>query len=210
MSLLLCHECYSWVEPRYDRCPDCECVVESSTPDPSPGELQEAIGKIESALGQVVVGRRGVPNRGILYQTTNGLAFVPHQLEHIIQAGEESGGTITVVWTIAALVWSPLMLILPFVRARQGKPRRVQVAFPQVITSDQSHRLAELLMDNPGVFFIPRRCVRSVRRRRNAWTIERVHAVPVRFKPEQGSRVFRHRMQHLSDSEPWQEMFSHR
>lgn len=209
MALLLCHDCFTWIEPRNDRCPDCECAVESSTPDPSTFELQETIGGIVNALGQVVVARRRVPNRGILYQTTNGLVFIPHQTEKITQM-DDGGGGMAMAWTIAALIWSPLMLVLPFVRPKQPKIKQVQVAFPQVVTSDQSHRLAGMLMANPGVFFIPRRAVRALRRRRSAWLIERMHAVAVRIRPEQGSRLFHHRMRELSLSEPWRQDLAHR
>lgn len=189
MSLLLCHECYSWVLPDDGRCPDCQFTVDAATPDPSLDLLGQSIGELMHPIGEVRVRRKLLPERGMLYATTNGLFFLPHELRHETQFVESNDAGNSIVWHLAALAWSPLSLMLPFVKRNRVVAKSVRVFRPQLLSDDEGHRLPEFLMHNPGVFFIPRKVIRSVRRRRGNWIIERQYASTLRLRAESNSEL---------------------
>ena len=184
MSLLLCHECYSWVEPSDGRCPDCWQPVDTSVPDPPLRALKTVIGELICPLGEIKVRRKMLPDRGMLYATTQGLYFLPHRLVRVMQLVETEDARTSFFWFLAAIAWTPLMFLLPLLKSVQAKPAQVDVFQPQFLTPAESHLLPEFLMQNPGVFFVPRESVRTIRRRRNTWTISRWRGSPLKLKPQ--------------------------
>ena len=203
MAFLLCHDCFSWVEPADGRCPECHQAVDPSVSDPPLAALQAVIGELVQPLGAVRVPRRTLPEYGTLYVTTNGLCFVPHQAVYPLQ-DVEVPGTPSLFWTLAAVLWSPLMFITPLVRTRQIRKRRIQVLQPRRFEAGESDGLSWLLMQDPGTFFIPRRLIRRIRQRRRRWTIERLQGTPVRIEAQTDRREFRARMTELLTSSSWQ------
>ncbi len=204
MSLLLCHECFTWVRPVDGRCPQCLQPVEQAMPDPPLHVLQAEIGEVLHRIGEVKVRRRKLPDQGMLYATTNGLYFIPHLSERVTELIETHSAGSSMLWSLAALVWAPLMLVLPFVKSKQLKARDVQVVRPQYLSPDDSHQLPQFLMDNPGVFFVSLKSIRLVERKRNRWSIVRAQGTPVNFKPVFSPQVFHRQMAELIESDSWQ------
>lgn len=204
MSFLLCHECLTWIEPYDGRCPECVSVVEASAPDPSRIALETAIGELLGRIGEVRIRRRMLPDRGTLYCTTNGLFFLPHSMENVELLVESRRVHPASLWRLAAAVWWPLMFVLPFVKTRQVETRMTRIVCPHILSADDGLQLPDLLMENPGVFFISRKSVRTIARRWNAWIIRRKQGAPLRLRPESNARVFHTRMADLVASEPWQ------
>jgi hypothetical protein len=203
MSLLLCHECFAWVEPHDGRCPDCLQGVDPALPDPDLPTLRGLIGDLAYALGEVRVPRRLLPEYGTLYATRNGLYFLPHATEDVAHLVERPTAGSSLFWTVATMLWSPLVFVLPFVKARELQESRTQVLRPQTLTLLDSPRMADLMMENPGVFFVPRRSIRQVRRRRQRWIIDRAPGRPLKLSVESDRRYFQERMADLFADGAW-------
>lgn len=77
---------------------------------------------------------------------------------------------------------------------------------PQLLQPNESRRLVEFLMENPGVFFVPRKSMRAMTRRFGRWTIRRVDGSRLRLRPETDVRMFHSKMHKLIESESWQQV----
>ncbi len=204
MALLLCHECYFWVPARAGRCPECDHTVDSTIPDPPADVLDRLIGVALRPLGTVRLSRRSLPERGTLYETMNGLFFVPHHQHRRVEIVEKSQHGRSLLWMLASIAFTPLMLVLPFLRFRKLTAEEVPVFEPVFLTDDQRQRLGQVLMENPGVFYIPRDSILRVHRRRRRWLIERRIGSTLRLIPETDFREFDHQLTGLLTREPWQ------
>lgn len=203
MSFLLCHECYSWVEPENERCPECDHSLDSAAPDPPLEFLAADIGTILFRIGEASVRRKMLPDRGMVYATTNGLYFLPHRLEHVTHLIEEDSPGSSLLWSLASLVWTPLILVAPFLKSRQVTPKQTPVLRPHYLTREESQQLPELLMQNPGVFFVPQKSIRLVIRKRSHWRIERLQGQTLKLTPIGNRQRFHDRMNELVASERW-------
>jgi hypothetical protein len=205
MSLFLCHECYSWITPVDGRCPDCELIVDASVPDPPMQAIRSVIGDVVGLLGEVRVRRKLLPDHGMLYATTNGLYVLPHQLDQETRVTTQPAEPL--MWSLASLSWAPLALLRPLLEPFLGKKeqRAVQVAVlrPVALTSADNDHLPELLMDNPGVFFLRRQAIRGWRRRRRHWSIERDQGPPLKLSPESDRNLVHRRLSQLAKAQRW-------
>lgn len=204
MALLLCHECYFWVPPRDGRCPECDHSVDSSVPDPPADVLNRLIGPAVRPLGTVRLARQSLPERGTLYETDNGLFFVPHHIHRRLEIVERKQHGRSLLWMLASIAFTPLMLVVPFLRFRKLTTEEVPIYEPVFLTDEQCERLGQLLMQNPGVFFIPRDAIRRVHRRRNRWVIERRIGSTLRLIPETDFHEFDHQLAGLLNRDRWQ------
>lgn len=202
MSLLLCHTCFTWAEPISGRCPECFDVLDSSHPDPSLDHLNSVIGPLVVRVGTVRVERRLLPDRGTLYCTRRGFYFLPHQIEHRSNVTNAASPGQSLLWSAATLLFFPLMFLGPFLWIRRYRETTSPVFHPQYLSDSDSDRMARLLMEHPGVFFIPRESIRSISRRRSRWTIIRQHGVPCRLSPETAARQLHDRMDHIARNWP--------
>ncbi|MCH7990249.1 MAG: hypothetical protein IID46_14000 [Planctomycetes bacterium] len=205
MSLLLCPECYFWVEPYGERCPDCWQVLDAAAPDPSLDELSMAIGDVTACLGEISIRRKALPNRGMLYATTNGIYFLPHKSVFVMQYVATTENEHPFLWSVASFIWSPLILVLPFIRPKKMSEQLVQVSQPQFLSRIDSHKLPKLLMEDPGVFFVPRTAIRQIERRWNRWVIERRLSSRLIFKPQSDRKRFHDKMSELIATEHWKQ-----
>ena len=139
MSALLCQECTQWVWSRDDRCPNCtDTLVEQPDTIEVAERARGTVGHVVGRIGHVRVRRRRLPNDGVLYETSNGLFFLPYQTVTATRLVEESGGS--PLWSIAAVLWSPLLFILPFVRSRELREREVEEQEPVRLAGDDLQR----------------------------------------------------------------------
>jgi len=205
MTFLLCHDCYSWVEPINDRCPACQSLVLTSSPDLPERVLQELIGDEVHRLGEVRVERRLLPDTGFLYATERGLCFVPHRVDQESQLIVVEDVESSVMWSLASLAFTPLVVVLPFVKKKGLKEKQVSVLRPPPVKSPERSRLPELLMQNPGVFFIPRGSIRRAGRRWNRWRIDRTEGFSMKFSPIRDRRSFHVRVAECVESGSWTE-----
>jgi len=170
--------------------------------------LRSVIGDVVGLLGEVRVRRKLLPDHGMLYATTNGLYFLPHQLDQEPRITTEPPPE-PLMWSLMSLSWAPLALLKPLLQPFWGKKEQrvvqVSVLRPRALTSDDNDRLPELLMENPGVFFLRRQSIRGWRRRRRHWSIERDQGPPLRFSPESDRNLVHRRVSQLAGAPRWPE-----
>lgn len=181
MSYLLCHTCYTWVEPRDLWCPDCDAPLDAGTPDPPLAILESNLGALEGALCGVRARRRRTVAHGWLLRTTTGLLFVPHQEPDMVSGGERRS-------------WLHVFSI-PFSGWRMPEVDPQHWGDTAVDFDDQS--LGAILMEDPRAFFIHLRVIRQLRRHRQAWTIERLYGATVQLAPIQNSEALQQQMQQV-------------
>jgi hypothetical protein len=183
MSFFLCHDCYTWVRPAAERCPECGQGLDLSASDPTEAELAAVIGELRGPVGEVRVRRALLPEYGVLYDTERGLFFVPHETHYTPRAAPAESPTDSLLWAVGGLIWGPLAFLLPILRARSRLPRTMQVAVlrPRELPADAG--LSAVLMDDPGAFFLPRAHVRQVHRRGRGWSVARQHPRPFVIAP---------------------------
>jgi len=209
MRLLLCHECYFWVAPRNGRCPECDHAVDSAVPDPPAEKLDRDIGSAVRPLGCVCLQREMLPERGTLYETEHGLYFVPHEMKREVEFVEKTEAGRSLFWTLVSIAFPPLILILPFVRFRKLRAEEVPVFEPKPMDEEQRSALGHLLLENPGAFYVPRKSIRRLKRRRRRWIIERRFGSALRLTPEHDGGRLDHELNDLISREPWKHMASH-
>jgi len=193
MSLILCHQCFSWVEPLGEQCPQCDFPLDARAPDPSPEELSAAIGQFVRRIGECRIARAALPDRGSLYETTQGLFFVPHRLEQVkLVRGEKPPRRLRTV--VAGWLKAPWRLLSGAPGGRRAARMEIAVDEHRPLGPEDSGKLSSLLMQNPGVFFLSRRSIDKVRWTLWGWTISRPNSLVLRLKPLVDRGRFHERM----------------
>ncbi len=197
MSFLLCHDCYTWVEPKDNRCPECLLVMDLSASDPTPDFLLEVMGELVECLGAVRIPRRLLPDLGVFYATTNGLFFVPQLLNEGKSAENQANNSGSLTARILSLMgdWFPFPRGSVTSRDVDSSER-----MPEIETAD----LPALLMAHPGAFFLPRDQIRSLTRKRSRWGIERKQGSRLTISPTGSKKAFHEKMQQLVQSQAWE------
>lgn len=201
-ALILCRECYSWAEPKADLCPICAVTLDLNQPDPTLETLEEAIGPIELCLGEVITPRKLLPDRGMLYGTSGGLLFVPHDLSRTTVPSQSWPASASLLWAVAAVLWSPLAVAGALLRFKMMQPREILLPVPRRLKEGESTVAAAQLMDDPGTFFIPRRSIRIIRRTWRGWTIDCHDRKPIWFRPTEPA-AFIDRLRHAACRSSW-------
>ena len=203
MSFLLCHDCFTWVEPEDNRCPECLLVMDLSAADPPITLLRDVMGDIVDRLGEVRIPRRLLPEWGTLYATTHGLFFVPHETDYSVTANAGPFTGTSVIWSLGSLVWSPFLFLMPFLRGGVPKASTVRILRPRHLSESDSHLMPGLLMDNPGAFFLPKAQILSVSRKRSRWLIERGAGARLLISPVDAPRLFHEKISTLLAAPAW-------
>jgi len=207
MSLLLCHECYHWVDARAGRCSSCDHPIDQNIPDPDPIDIGQQIGTAIGVLGCIHTRRSRLPETGLLYATTRGVLFVPHRVAYISRMVRKSTWPTRIMVGLASMVWLPFMLLTPFVVKKKHVERRVKILEPTVLNPDQrdERTLASLLMKDPGVFFVPLSSIRAISPGWWEWKIERYGLRPIRLRPA-AADAFDSAIQSLAEREDWRRL----
>lgn len=202
MPFVLCHECLTWIEPKRNRCPDCPATIDLSEPDPDPVQLRRRLGDLVCRLGEIRVQRTGVPTRGTLSATTNGLFFLPQRIEPAFSEIDVPTGAASVFSSLGTLLWSPLGLLDP--RSRWETDHSPLLSHPEPLELHDSDRLPELLMENPGAFFVACHVIRWCECRRQRGLIQRRQMTTLRFQLLSDSHEFRERFSRVPHTPGWQ------
>ncbi|MCA9071432.1 MAG: hypothetical protein KDA84_21035 [Planctomycetaceae bacterium] len=203
MSFVLCHDCYTWVEPEENRCPECLLLMDLSEVDPPLTQLGSVVGELVERLGDVRIPRRMLPEWGTLYTTTEGLFFVPHELDHSLRWQTPQINGTTSSWSLGALIRSPLLILFPFVRGTVER-RSAEVLQPRYLVEESQSDLPRVLMNNPGAFFLSRQQIRAVSRKRRRWIIERCNGNNLQLSPVEPVQPFDDKFQRLLRTSDWQ------
>lgn len=205
MSFYLCHHCLEWVLPAQGYCPRCERVLELSVTDPPLEKIQRRMGHLQEQLGTVRVLHNELRSLGILYQTSQGLLFVPFQLHDIIE--EEKCPRKAANWWNSVTSIMPQTNLWDWLKEKMPTEQQQADSREEINTTDPVG-LARLLMQHPGVFFLERSVIHKVQSRRRHWSFHRSHAHAVRLKTPGEWRQFQTNMEDLLRTNVWQELGS--
>lgn len=198
MSIRLCQDCCQWVSTRNGRCPDCQdALPETVNQDESDRIIRSAVGAVRGSMGHVRVPRRKLPTDGVLYETANGLFFLPYK--NVIRRRMVEQSAASPLWTVASVLWAPLMFIAPFLRRREILEKDVVESEPIRLGEKDLQLLPDFLTRIPGAFFVSLRDVRTIKQKRNQWIIERSNRSPVTIQPV-SDRPFAQEMQQFLDT----------
>jgi hypothetical protein len=206
MALVLCQQCLAWVEPLGEQCPQCDYPIDLRAPDPSFEERATAIGPLVGPIGPVRISRAALPDRGMLYATVNGLFFVPESFERVrlvpIESATQSPRSMA-----RALLRGARLVLSDGLSLRKWADRssmRIEISRSEVplLRPEDSHTLPRLLMDDPGVFFLSRRWIRTIRTTFSGWSVVRPNNLTLRLKPLGDRSAFHQRMSNFAVDVP--------
>lgn len=208
-SLLLCGECFSWVVPVKGHCPECLAALSPDIPDPSIETLRNVIGELQHQIGYCRAVRRGGDVPGTLYLTSGGLFFIPHRIETTKERDEEPPSKS--IFVILGETMFPLLRVFTFFHGLSRKNRLVNVTtfYPMLLLPEDGLMLPELLMSNPGAFFLPRERVQAFYYSRGKWTIDRTRGKNLVLLEDPEDRQFNDRILALRNSIEWRSPLSH-
>lgn len=182
MSIRLCQECSQWVSTRDGRCPDCqEALPERVSPDETDTRFRSLVGEGRRRIGQIRIVRRSLPTDGFLYETANGLFFLPDR--SLIRRRLVEQPASSPLWSLASVLWAPLMFVSPFLNRRELREKDTIENVPIRLEGEDLQLLPDFLSRTSGAFFLPARNIRMVRQKRNRWIVERVIGSNIAFQP---------------------------
>ena len=182
MPIRLCQECCQWVSTRGGRCPDCQdALPETINPEDSDSRFRDVVGQVQGRMGHVRVLRRKLPSDGVIYETVNGLFFLPYRTVTKCRLVEQSASS--PLWSVAAVLWSPLMFLSPFLKRRELREKEFVEIEAIRLGKDDLHLLPDFLSRVAGAFFLPIRDIRGITENRGQWTIERSIGSKIRIRP---------------------------
>ncbi|MFP6764200.1 MAG: hypothetical protein VB858_11290 [Planctomycetaceae bacterium] len=202
MSVRLCHACSQWVWTKNERCPGCaNTVYEHLDPVVYASQIRPAIGDVLGKIGFVKIRHQHLPTDGTLYETQNGLFFLPHRGVQVTRFVEEHSSN--PVATVAAILFAPLIFLLPFLRKRQLRETTVEKIEPVRLRGDDIQLLPELLPRMPGAFFVGLPDIQQIQFKKRRWTICRFSSADIVLEPI-STEAFEARMKSILDSDSWQ------
>jgi len=202
-SLLLCGECFSWVIPAKGHCPECLAVLRAEMPDPSLETLRETIGDLRVQLGYCRALRRGGDIPGSLYLTSGGLFFIPHRVE--ISSERLQPPSRKLLHSALEDTLVPLFRFLSWFRSspRDRNSIEVRTFHPVLLLPEDTPLLPELLMANPGAFFLNRDRIQAFYHSRGRWTVDRTRGTDLVLLEDPEDPQFNDRILELRRSSDW-------
>lgn len=196
MLLALCHRCWTWIEPKHDRCVECGLTLDLHQPDPDLPALKSLFGSPLTVLGEVSLKRPRLPSFGVLAALENGLLFLPdlRQLPSGGYAAIEHGKN---SWTGPARsgFWS----LFARRTATVASSETVAAVRPP-LTSDTA---VERFLDSPGALFISRASIVRVIHRGTMFRVERKPGKTVAFRVESSPQAVRDHLRNVLDHAAW-------
>jgi hypothetical protein len=166
MLVTLCHRCWTWIEPKHERCVECGCPIDLHEPDPSEEHLRDIFAAPICGIAEVTLQRHAnLPSLGMLTAFDNGLLFLPdlRQLPSGGMSAVEPATTLSRETTLPGF-WN--LLIRRTTDSIIDAPAGVR---PELSLDSAVERF----LDSPGALFIRREAVLRVFQRGTMLRIER-------------------------------------
>ena len=191
MLLALCHRCWTWIEPKHERCVECGYTLDLHQPDPDPVTLQSLFGHPLGTLGEVSLRRSRLPAFGVLSAWDHGLLFLP-DLRQLPSGGYAAieGGNSQTSGSSRPGFWNL------FARRTQIVPiaEACSVVRPE-LTIEQA---VERFFDSPGALFVSRASLVRIIQRGTMLRVERQPGKTAVWQIESPFHVFQDNLARLS------------
>lgn len=196
MLLALCHRCWTWIEPKHERCVECGDTLDLHQPDPDLAELKSRFGSPLGMLGEVSLKRPRLPSFGVLAALENGLLFLP-DLRQLPSGGYTAieGGNSPAAGSARISFWSLFTR-----RTLAEMSTEASSVIRPSLTADTA---AERFLDSPGALFIPRETIIRIVQRGTMFRVERKPGKTVAWRIESPSLVVRDNVRKLLDHPGW-------
>lgn len=196
MLLALCHRCWTWIEPKHDRCVECGSTLDLHQPDPDVAELKSLFGAALGVAGEVSLKRPRLPSFGALTVFENGLLFLP-DLRQLPTGGYTAveGGQGQTTGPSRTGFWSL------FSRRTQSATSSDVISIVRPPLTEES--AAGRFLDSPGALFIPREGIVRIIQRGTMFRVERKPGRTVAWRIESPAADFRVNLRHFLDHPCW-------
>jgi hypothetical protein len=192
MLLALCHRCWTWMEPKQERCVECGGAVNLREPDPDPSELKTLFGESLCVIGEVSLKRPKLPSFGVLSAFDHGLLFLPDlrqlpsggfvAIEHADRPGSQPG-----FWSLFTR------------RTHAAGTGVVPVVRPKLASEEAVDRF----LDSPGALFIPRGAIVRILQRGSLLRVERKPGRTVAWRLESPLAAVQQQFRAVKDQPTW-------
>lgn len=197
MLVTLCHRCWTWIEPKHERCVECGCPIDLHEPDPNSEQLRDLFAAPICGIAEVSLQRNAhLPSVGTLSAFDNGLLFLP-DLRQLPSGGLSAVEPATSISREATRpgFWNLLI--------RRTSDSVIDA--PAGVRPELSLDCAvERFLDNPGALFIRREAVLRVFQRGTMLRIERKPGRTAVFRINSPLNLFRDMIARWRSSPPWQ------
>ena len=156
--------------------------------------LEQEIGPVVRALGEVRIATKMLPDLGTLYQTTNGLFFLPYHFEKVTRIAHRPEPSTSLLWTLAAIIWPYLLIALPFIGSKSSYFESQDV-HSDPLTEGDNKSLAEALTERRGSIFIPHSTIEAISPRWRRWKVQRVQRTAILVTPLEDRHEFARRLE---------------
>jgi hypothetical protein len=163
MLLALCHRCWTWMEPKHERCVECGAAFSVRQPDPDAAALRTLFGESLVVLGEASIKRPRLPSFGVLSAFEHGLLFLPDVREL------PSGGIVAVEPDTSAVGSHHSGFWNLFSRRTPSALGTLPVVRPKLSTESAVNRF----LDSPGALFVSRETIVRISQRGVVFRIER-------------------------------------
>lgn len=196
MLVTLCQHCWSWMEPRHERCVECGETLDLLQPDPVPSELKALLGSVLATLGEVSLKRPRLPSSGVLTAFENGLFFLP-DLRQLPSGGivavefeprPTAGNARPGIWNLFSRRSTPTISSEPKIFSRS------------LMTAETA---ATRFLESPGALFIARKTIVRIVQRESMLRIERKPGKTLTWKIESPSTITWNMMRKLQRDTAW-------
>jgi hypothetical protein len=175
MLLALCHRCWTWMEPKQDRCVECGQPVNLHEPDPDAAALRMLIGDPLLVIAEVTISRPKLPAGGVLSAYSEGLLFLPDV--RILP----SGG-IVAVFPGEPTSTAPLSGFWNLFSRRTRTVGDDRTPADRALLATAS--AAERFLDSPGAMLIRRETISRIQQRGRVLRVERKPGRTAAFRIE--------------------------
>ena len=87
------------------------------------------------------------------------------------------------MWTVASILWSPLMFLSPFLKRRELREKDFIEIEAIRLGKEDLQLLPDFLSRVTGAFFVPTRNIRAITQKRGHWIVERSIGPKITIQP---------------------------
>jgi|GEM_PF-799695 len=174
MLLAMCHRCWTWMEPKHERCVECGQSVNLQEPDPDDSALGELFGDALLVIAEVTLSRPKLPTSGLLAAYAGGLLFLP-DVRTLPTGGLVAAPSVSAAGKLRNGFWSL------FAQRPATKSEEAAVTERPLLSTAVA---ATSFLETPGALFVRRESIRRLQLRGDVFRVERHPGRTLAFRVE--------------------------